>query len=205
MKLLFESIPALLFLLALIFYKYIPSSLIEIINNLPEISFKPNDSSDSIYFATLIAIISAGISALSYSINAKSIDKKQTIIFLSFLLLGGATLVLRDPTFILWKPTIVNLIFAFIFLGSMFIGEKLLAERLLGGALDAPKEIWLKLNYSWILFFIALSIINLYVAYNFNIEIWGYFKVFGMMGLTIAFIILQMILLSRYITVKPEE
>ena len=122
-----------------------------------------------------------------------------------FLIFGGATLFLRDPTFIKWKPTVINLVFALIFLGSAFIGDKPLAQRFLGNAIEAPKSIWYRLNTAWIIFFVSVAAINLYIAYNFSEEIWVNFKLFGMMGLTIAFIIIQMVVLSRYITVKPEE
>ena len=121
------------------------------------------------------------------------------------MVFGGATLFLHDPTFIKWKPTVINLAFALIFLGSMFIGDKPLAQRFLGNAVEAPRNTWNKLNTAWIIFFVFVAALNLYIAYNFSEEIWVNFKLFGMIGLTIAFIIIQMILLNRYISVKPEE
>jgi intracellular septation protein len=75
----------------------------------------------------------------------------------------------------------------------------------LDNTIEVPENIWIKLNTAWIIFFVFVAAINLYIAYNFSEEIWVNFKLFGMMGLTIAFIILQMMMLSRYITVKPEE
>src|SRR3569832_545718 len=52
-------------------------------------------------------------------------------------------------------------------------------------------------------FFTALGAINLYVAYHYDTETWVNFKLFGMMGLTILFIIAQGFYLSRYI--KADE
>jgi intracellular septation protein len=50
---------------------------------------------------------------------------------------------------------------------------------------------WLKLNLAWALFFAAIGFVNLYVAYNYSIEFWGTFKVFGLFGLSFVFIIAQ--------------
>ena len=107
--------------------------------------------------------------------------------------------------FIKWKPSVINLIFALVFLGSAFIGKKPLVERLLGNAISAPRQIWLKLNTYWVVFFTGIAAINLYIAYNFSEEVWVNFKLFGMIGLTFLFIIMQIIILSRYSTIKSEE
>ena len=80
-----------------------------------------------------------------------------------------------------------------------------MAQRFLGSAIDAPRHIWQKLNTAWIIFFVVVAVMNLYIAYNFSEEFWVNFKLFGMLGLTFAFIIVQMVILSRYISIKPEE
>ena len=205
MKLLTEFLPIILFFAAYKLYSLIPAPIIESINRLMPFTFTPGNESDSIYFATLVAIVVAGITVLIHFIRHRGFNKNQTITFVLFLIFGGATLFLHDPTFKKWKPTVINLVFALIFLGSAFIGEKPLAQRFLGNAIEAPRSIWNKLNAAWIIFFVFIAVVNLYIAYNFSEEIWVNFKLFGMIGLTIAFIIIQMIILSRYITVKPEE
>jgi len=205
MKFLIEFLPIILFFAAYQLYSLIPASIIESINSVMPFALSPSNQSDSIYFATLVAIVVSGLSVLIYFIKHRGFNKNQTITFVLFLIFGGATLFLRDPTFIKWKPTVINLVFALIFLGSAFIGDKPLSQRFLGNAIEAPNTIWNKLNTAWIIFFLFVAAINLYIAYNFSEEIWVNFKLFGMMGLTIAFIIIQMIILNRYITVKPEE
>lgn len=205
MKFLIEFLPIILFFAAYKLYSLIPAPIIESINSLMPFSLTPGSEPDSIYFATLVAIVISGITVLIHFIRHRDFNKNQTITFVLFLIFGGATLLLRDPTFIKWKPTVINLVFALIFLGSTFIGDKPLAQRFLGGAIDAPRSILKKLNTAWIIFFVFVAVINLYIAYNFSEAIWVNFKLFGMIGLTIAFIIIQMIILSRYITVKPEE
>lgn len=47
--------------------------------------------------------------------------------------------------------------------------------------------------------FSVMGIINLYVAYNYSTDTWVNFKLFGFMGLMFAFVILQAILLGKYV------
>ncbi|TPW12644.1 MAG: intracellular septation protein, partial [Halothiobacillaceae bacterium] len=69
--------------------------------------------------------------------------------------------------------------------------------------LSAP--LWQRLNTSWILFFVILGLINLYVVYNFDTDTWVNFKLFGMFGLTFAFIIIQSLLLGKYMKLPESD
>jgi len=53
------------------------------------------------------------------------------------------------------------------------------------------------------MFFFAMGIANLYVVYSFDTDTWVNFKLFGMMGLTLAFVLIQALFLSRHI--NPED
>jgi intracellular septation protein len=61
-----------------------------------------------------------------------------------------------------------------------------------------PEPIWGRLNLSWVVFFLAMGVINLYVAFNFNTDTWVNFKLFGSFGLMLVFIIGQGMLLSKH-------
>jgi intracellular septation protein len=111
---------------------------------------------------------------------------------------GGLTLVLHDPVFIKWKPTVVNWLFAVFFLGSRFIGQRTLVERMMSQAITVPTAVWLKLNWAWTLFFITIGLVNIFVAYHYSEATWVNFKLFGMLGLTLVFVFAQAIYLSRF-------
>ncbi|MCC8999739.1 MAG: septation protein A [Candidatus Contendobacter sp.] len=115
------------------------------------------------------------------------------------LILGGATLILHDPIFVKWKPTVVNGLFAVAFLGSCFIGRKPLLERMMGEQLELPAPIWVKLTLAWAAFFFTMGLANLYVAFNFDENTWVNFKLFGMLGLTLVFVLAQAAYMSRHI------
>jgi intracellular septation protein len=144
-------------------------------------------------------LIPATILQMAYSWKTQGkIEMMQIVTLVLVVLLGGATLIFQDKAFIQWKPTIVNWLFAAGFLATQFIGNKTVVERLMGGSVELPKSIWRRLNLVWVLFFIVVGFVNLYVAYNFSEEIWVDFKLFGMLGLTLVFIIIQGIYIARH-------
>ncbi len=158
-----------------------------------------------IYVATAVAI-AASFAQVGFSwLKHRSVPKMHLITLGLLVFFGGLTLILRDPLFIKWKPTVVNWLFAVAFLGSQFIGEKPLVERMMGKSVALPHKIWQNLNFAWVLFFIGSGALNLYVAFNYEEATWVNFKLFGLMGLTIAFIIGQALYLSRYIAEGDEN
>jgi intracellular septation protein len=104
----------------------------------------------------------------------------------------------------MWKPTIVNWLFAAAFLGSQWFMKKSLLQRMMEQAVTLPADIWARLNYAWVAFFVLSGIANLYVAYTFSEDIWVDFKLFGLLGLTVLFIIGQSLFLYRYMN-KEEQ
>ena len=89
--------------------------------------------------------------------------------------------------------------FAVGFLGSQYIGEKNFTERMMEHAINAPAYVWARLNLAWVVFFLVMGIVNIYVAYNYSEDTWVNFKLFGIMGLTLAFILAQGVFISQYL------
>ncbi|WP_321276441.1 septation protein A [Thiomicrorhabdus indica] len=172
MKLLFDLFPVILFFIAYKMY--------------------------GIYTATAVIIVATILQVgYMYAVH-KRIEKIHIITLVLVVLLGGLTLVLQDEAFIKWKPTIVNWGFAIVFLGSHYIGSKPIVQRMMDQAISLPSQIWIRVSYLWIGFFVVSGIANLYVAYQYDTDTWVNFKLFGLMGMTFVFIILQGIYISRY-------
>ena len=202
MKFLLDYVSIILFYVAYQFYAHVPAEVVNFVNSWLPVSLVPTDKSNAIYFAVLVGIIAAGLQTLIYrAVNGKSAIF-QLITFLIFLILGGITLFMRNPDFIKWKPTIVNLIIAAIFFGSTVIGNKSLAERIMGTAFNAPSQIWLRMTIGWSVFFLFIAALNIIVANNFSESMWVNFKLFGILGLSIFFLILQALYLSKYIQAR---
>ena len=74
-----------------------------------------------IYVATAVAIVSSLFQVAYLRLAGKKVEKMHLITLGLLLLFGGLTLLLRDPMFIKWKPTVVNWLFGIVFLGSQTI------------------------------------------------------------------------------------
>ncbi|MGH1461470.1 MAG: septation protein A [Neptuniibacter sp.] len=155
--------------------------------------------SNDIILATAILIPATLLQMLYTWIKTHKIEKMQLVTLVLVIVLGGATVLLQDKTFIQWKPTVVNWLFGLAFLGSQFIGEKTIVQRIMGSNIALPDYAWKNLNIAWVIFFILMGVINLFVAYSFSEETWVNFKLFGMLGLTLLFILAQGLYLSRHI------
>ncbi len=157
-----------------------------------------------IYVATAVAIGSSFLQVGFEWFRHRKVERMHLITLGLLVVFGGLTLILRDPLFIKWKPTVVNWLFGAVFLGSQLFGRKTMIERMMTHAIELPKRIWVRLNLAWGLFFIGSGILNLYVAFNFAEETWVNFKLFGMLGLTVVFIILQAFYMARHVQDPPS-
>ena len=201
MKQLFDFFPILLFFIVYKFYLDLPDQLIVSINNIfPFMGMQPGEAKHAIFLATLVAILATIVQVAITAVVNRKVEKMHIITLILLIVFGGATLLLKDPVFIKWKPTAINWLFALVFLGSQFIGDKPLVQRMMGHALEIEDDsVWKRLNYAWIVFLVFSGIANLDVAFNFSEDIWVDFKLFGLMGLTLIFVVGQAIYLARYI------
>jgi len=134
--------------------------------------------------------------------------KVDTMLWVSFAIIavfGGATLILHDETFIKFKPTILYWVFATILLGSNLLLKKNLMRTLLKEKLTLPTKVWNQVNLGWSLFFVLLGVVNLYVAFNFSTDAWVNFKLFGATGMMLVFVLLQAMVLSKYVQEEKES
>lgn len=157
-----------------------------------------------IYVATAVAIGAAFVQTGLFWIKNRRFEKMHLITLAILVVFGGLTLALRDPVFIKWKPTVVNWLFAGVFIGARLFSKTTLIERMMGHAISVPAPVWQRLNWAWVLFFVFIGIVNLYVAFNYSESTWVNFKLFGMMGMTLVFVFAQAFYLGRYME-SPED
>ena len=199
MKFLFDLFPVLLFFVVYKSFDYLPGEAIDAANALPFLSLTPGKASDAIFLATAIAIFASFVQVTLFWVKHHRFEKMHVISLVLITLFGGATLALKDPVFIKWKPTLLNWLFALIFLGSHFIGEKPLTQRMMNQAISVPDSVWRRVNLAWTAFFTFAGLANLYVAYVFSEQTWVDFKLFGLLGLSFIFVFAQALYLARFI------
>lgn len=153
-----------------------------------------------IYTATAVAIV-ATIAQIIYSkLRHGKVEKMLLISGGIITVFGGATLYFKDPTFIQWKPTVLYWLFAASLIGAQFIFKKNLMRSFMEKQISLPNNVWTKINLSWAGLFVGLGFLNLYVAFNYSQDIWVDFKLFGLTGILFVFVIVQTLMLSKYLT-----
>lgn len=158
-----------------------------------------------IYVATAVAVVAA-LGQVGFEwFRHRRVPTMHWVTLGLLVVFGGLTLLLRDPTFIKWKPTVVNWLFAAAFLIVPLFSSRTLIERMMGQAVTLPDFVWRRLNTAWALFFLASGALNLLVAYRFDEAVWVNFKLFGLMGLTLLFALAQGFYMVRYMGTEPAR
>jgi len=187
MKFLYDLFPLLLFFAAFKFY--------------------------DIYVATAVAIAASFLQTGLFWLKHRRFETMHLITRAIIAVFGGLTLALHDDTFIKWKPTLVYWILAVLLLASQWFGKKTIIERMMSAQVALPMPVWKRLNLSWGIFFAVLGAVNIYVAFFYGLDldadtrrsIWVNFKVFGLLGLTLLFVVGQAFFMARHMQQKPEN
>jgi intracellular septation protein len=179
MKFLFEMFPIILFFAA---YKF-----------------------KGIYVATAVAI-AASIIQITYTYyKNKKVEKPMIISLVIIIIFGGATLLVHNELFIKWKPTVLYWIFSSALLIGRYVFNKNFIQSMLQKQITVPVHVWEKLNTSWAVFFAAVGGLNIYIAYHFSTDIWVNFKLFGIFGCMLIFVIIQSIILAPHLKDAAEK
>ena len=175
MKLLFDLFPVILFFVA---FKF-----------------------QGIYVATAVAIAATIVQVGYVLARRRKVTNMQWMSLAIIVLFGGATLLLRDETFIKWKPSVLYWLAGSVFLGGLAFGTNLI-KAVMSEGIELPAHAWTKLCVAWGVFFLFKGTLNLWVAYTFDTDTWVNFKLFGGMGLMFAFVIAQAFWMAKYL---PDE
>jgi intracellular septation protein len=179
MKFLFDIFPVVLFFVAFKFY--------------------------DIYIATAVAIAATFVQIGWTWLRHRKVENMLWVSLAVIVIFGGATLLLQNETFIKWKPTVLYWLFAGTLAVARLAFKKNLIRSMMGAQIELPDAVWLRLLASWIAFFAVMGALNLLVAFNFTTDTWVNFKLFGGIGLMLVFVVLQALMLSRYIEEKKAD
>ncbi|MGC9456981.1 MAG: septation protein A [Halothiobacillaceae bacterium] len=158
-----------------------------------------------IYVATAVAMVASLVQTGGYWLVQRRFERMHLVSLALIVIFGSMTLLLQDPLFVMWKPTILNLLFAAVFAASAFVGEKNLVQRLMEPVITVPDRIWRRVNHAWVGFFVVSAAANLFVAMQFSEATWVNFKLFGLMGMTLVFMVGQGLYLAMHATESPAE
>ena len=167
------------------------------IDLLPVIIFFAVYKYSDIFYATFSAIIVSVFLAITTYLIKKKIEKMVLINTLLITFLGGLTILLKDNTFIMWKPTAIYWLFALVLIVSQLLFKKNLMKQMLGKQVTMQDHAWNHVSMNVIIFMIGIGILNLYVAFNFDENTWVNFKLFGITFLLFMFMIYLALYISK--------
>ena len=155
------------------------------------------------FLATKLAMGAAVLQLVASRLRYGRIKRIHAITFAAIIVFGSITLFLHDDLFIKIKPTVLNWGFAVVFLVAAQVFGKNLLKMLLGEKLSMPDPIWGRLNLMWVAYFFFIGAANLYVALRMSAEAWGKFRVFGMYGALLVFMVIQGLYVYRHMAHEP--
>ncbi len=140
----------------------------------------------------------ASIAALGVSwVTTRHLPRMTVLTAIVVVAFGGLTLWLQDETFIKMKPTIVYGVFAAI-LGFGLLRGRSYLKVLMGTMIPLDEAGWMIFTRRWVMFFIAMALLNEVVWRTQPTETWVTFKTFAVMPLTFLFLMFQAPLLKRH-------
>ncbi|MBQ4857487.1 septation protein IspZ [Pseudoalteromonas sp. MMG007] len=165
-----------------------------------------------IYWATGLLMATTLIQVAYSYFKHGNVPTRQWIFFGIAAVFGSLTLVFHDEQYIKWKATIIYAGLSLTLLVSRYVLNKNLVKKALSSILEnandskleikVPEPLWNKLNLMWVAITAGIAVLNIYIAYNFSLDFWVNFKVFGLMGITFVSIFATIIALYKYL---PDE
>ena len=154
---------------------------------------------DGIFSATAVLMVSSVISWLLASALSRQNQRRLMWMAIAVVVFGAATLILRDQRFIQWKPTVFNWVLAAVFLGSQFVGERNLPQRLLGNQLSLTRQVCTQLNVLLIGNFTFVGALNLVVAYRYDEAFWVAYKLYSAFGFSVVVALLAFLIVAPHL------
>jgi intracellular septation protein len=150
----------------------------------------------------LVPLLLASIAALWWLTGALS--RMQIFIAVMVVFFGGLTAWFNDERFFKMKTTIVYGSFALI-LGAGLLRGKSLLQWVMGEILPMKPEGWMILTRRLALMFAALAIANEGIWRTQTTELWVKLETFAMPAALFLFLMLQFVLLQRFLDEPPKD
>jgi intracellular septation protein len=152
-----------------------------------------------LYVATAVLMVAMLLLVAVDWLRTRRIPPMHAVSTVLVVIFGSATLLLHNKLFIQWKPTVFFWLTSLAFLGSFWIGERTLTERLLGTAFADKLRVsparWRTLNAWWVGFYAFLGALNVAVVLYASEKVWVALKVVDGV-LMVAFVMVQVMWLS---------
>lgn len=151
-----------------------------------------------VLLGTIVVVLASLLQIVVLKVMRKPVDRMLWISAAIVTVLGAMTVWLNDPVFIQWKPTVLYWLMAAVLAGAKIGWNRNLVQAVVGKQVGLPAHFWSPLLWSWAGFFALVGVLNIWVAYHYSTSQWATFKVFGITGLLLAFMVAQGLVLARH-------
>lgn len=165
-----------------------------------------------IYLATQGILIASLFQIVVTWLVWRKFEPLHWAVFLITLVFGGLTLFLRDPAFIMWRPTIIYAVLAAVLLIGTFLQRSFLqrmvealVQKNLNYQLPYTRKNWVMLNLLCIGYFIFLAILNITAAYMLSEAAWVNVKMFGFTILNFIFYPVLLFFAYRMLALEARQ
>lgn len=184
--------------------------LVKIIEFLPVIIFFVSyKMTSNLILATTLIVGSCVVATIAEAIIIKKISRMQVFLVFAVLIFGVPTILLKDPSIIKWKVTVVNMILATAIFFFQFILKKNPFALLLGKELPLPDKAFATLSVYWMVFFFFSGMLNIVIAFylpdlfgitkEYAEELWVDYKTFGNSIINVIFALFTgFVLIKKY-------
>ncbi len=159
---------------------------------------------DGIYSATIALIVATLLQVTIIKLVWGAVEKRLIGVAVAVTLFGGATVVLRDPVFILWKPTVFNWALAAVYVIWHVARKRCFFQELLPDEIEMPQHAWNKVTVVSTLHFFMVGAVNLYVAYGYSMDTWVSFKLWSAFLFTVLWAVMIGFIMAPYLK-EPES
>ena len=184
--------------------------LVKIIEFLPVIIFFVSyKMTSNLILATTLIVGSCVVATIAEAIITKKLSRMQVFLVFAVLIFGVPTILLKDPSIIKWKVTVVNMILATAIFFFQFILKKNPFALLLGKELPLPDKAFATLSVYWMVFFFFSGLLNIVIAFylpdlfgitkEYAEELWVDYKTFGNSIINVIFALFTgFVLIKKY-------
>ena len=153
---------------------------------------------NNIYTATFALIIITTIQTSYKIVRYRKLSVINIMTFILIIIFGATTIYFHNEMFIKWKVTIINWLFGITLICSSYLMKNPILQVLIERNIKFSSDIWKIINNIWGVFFIFIGTLNLFISYYCSTEVWVNFKVFGILIISIIFLVGQVIYLAKY-------
>ena len=154
---------------------------------------------DSIYSATVALVVATLLQVIIVKLVWGKVEKRLLGVAAAVTLFGGATVALRDPVFIFWKPTVFNWALAGVYVVWHVVRKRCFFQELLPNEIEMPQHAWNKVTLVSTTHFLIVGAVNLYVAYNYSMDTWVSFKLWSAFLFTVLWATIIGVIMGPYL------